>query len=88
MRAIVFPCVGGPVYSVFIIGYTLHQQVTRIRCEQLTTSWEPASCIPPDLISEFESGIRRNIGDEQVSTGGGSIHTLSSILLTSQRDRS
>ncbi len=32
------------------------------------------------LLSEFESGVHRDIVDEAVSTGDGSIHTLSSSV--------
>ena len=41
------------------------------------STWEPESNLPPSLVAEFEAGILREVQKVTFSTGGQSVHTLS-----------
>lgn len=42
------------------------------------SAWVSASSLPMHMISEYEDGVRREIVEEKFSSGGQTIHTLSS----------
>ena len=42
------------------------------------STWENASDLPSILISDYERGVKRDIGDNSFSSGGETFHTLSS----------
>lgn len=48
----------------------------------MDTTWEPASTLPSELVAEFESGIQRQVVDDKFSSGGQTIHTLTSRVVT------
>lgn len=48
----------------------------------MDTTWEPASTLPSKLVAEFESGIQQEVVDNKFSSGGETIHTLSSRVVT------
>ena len=41
-----------------------------------SATWEPASTLPAELVSEFESGMHRELVDNTYSSGGETVHTL------------
>ncbi len=62
-------------------------QVTQISFSKSVTTWEPASCLPPSLISEYEKGVQRDIDEDVFTSGGQTIHTVSSKTTTSSVKR-
>lgn len=48
----------------------------------MDTTWEPASTLPSELVAEFESGIQRQVVDDKFSSGGQTIHPLTSRVVT------
>ena len=44
--------------------------------------WEPESALPHDIIAEFNSGIERDLVDDVYSSGGRTLHTISSQPLS------
>ena len=49
----------------------------------VVTTWEPASCLPPSIISEFECGVQRDLTENIFSSGGQTLHTICSQATTS-----
>ena len=68
-------------------SYLLLIQVTQISFSSSVTTWEPASCLPPSIISEYESGDQRDIAKDIFTSGGQTIHTVSSKITTSSVKR-
>ena len=38
--------------------------------------WEPASCLSPELVAEYEEGVQRELVDDVFSSGGESLYIL------------
>ena len=57
----------------------------RIGEATLATTWEMSSSLPKQLVDEFECGIQRDIIDEAFTSGGETVHTLSSKPVSSQK---
>ena len=51
------------------------------------STWEPESSLPPSLVSEYEAGILREIQKETFTTGGQTVHTLSTSTTESNVKR-
>ena len=73
-------------------------QVARIGISSSCSTWEPASCLPPTIVSEFESGVQRDLTENIFSSGGQTLHVVCSqatvppakrqpLDLTSQSDQ-
>ena len=43
------------------------------------STWEMCSSLPKQLVDEFEDGVRRELIDSTFSSGGETVHTLSSV---------
>ena len=41
-------------------------------------TWEPESSLPPGLIAEYNEGVERELIESVYSSGGRTLHTLSS----------
>ena len=72
---------------MFNDSYLLLLQVTQISFSSSVTTWEPASCLPPSIISEYERGVERDIAEDIFTSGGQTIHTVSSKTTTSSVKR-
>ena len=46
------------------------------------STWEPVSSLPSVLVAEFEKGVQRQLVDHTFSSGGETVHTLSSRPIT------
>ena len=46
------------------------------------STWETAESLPTTLVQEYESGIVRDIQKESFTTGGQTVHTLSTVPVT------
>ena len=44
--------------------------------------WEPESNLPPELISEYNEGVERELVEDVYSSGGRTLHTVYSQSLT------
>ena len=50
----------------------------RIGATSSDTTWEICTSLPKQLVKEFENGVHRSVVDESFSSGGETLHTLSS----------
>ena len=44
----------------------------------MKSTWEPTSCLSPELVAEYEEGVQRELVDDVFTSGGESLHILSS----------
>ena len=49
------------------------------------STWEPVSSLPSELIAEYEDGVVRELVDDTFSSGGETLHSLSSIQSSRSR---
>ena len=54
----------------------------RIGGTTANSTWEPASTLPSELITEYEEGVQRKLMDDKYFSGGETVHTLSSAPIT------
>lgn len=50
----------------------------RIGGTSAESTWEVTSCLPADLIAEYEGGVLRELVDDAFSSEGKTVHSLSS----------
>lgn len=48
------------------------------------STWEVSSSLPKQLVDEFENGVHRDLIDETFTSGGETVHTLSSTPVSRQ----
>ena len=49
--------------------------------------WEPESSLPPGLVAEYNEGVERELVESVYSSGGRTLHTLSSQPVLNQAKR-
>ena len=50
------------------------------------STWESATSLPENIVQEFEAGIQRDIQEKPFSSGGQTIHTITSTKPNSVQD--
>ena len=51
------------------------------------TTWEPSTCLPSSVISDYENGIQKDLAESVFSSGGQTIHSVYSEVTTSLAKR-
>jgi hypothetical protein len=62
-------------------------KVARIGEATSNCTWEPESSLPPGLVAEYNEGVERELVESVYSSGGRTLHTLSSQPLLNQAKR-
>ena len=57
-------------------------QVVRIGEASSKCVWEPEASLPANIVAEYDKGVQRELVDEVYSSGGRTLHTISSQPLS------